>query len=243
MDSRGKFIVIEGPDGTGKKTQTDLLISRFQANGIPHEMFDFPQYESTFFGKLVGRFLKGEFGGLKDVSPYLASLTYAGDRWQAGPSIRETLARGVNVIANRYFLSNVAHQAAKLPKDKREEFIAFLRELEYTVYGIPQEDLNIVLFIPAEISAHLIEQKQKRSYLGDVKKDIHEDDVGYQLEVASIYRDIPGTFRNIVGIDCTKRDGSLMTPEDIHEIVWREVTSRLNLTLPEGNVGMKERRG
>lgn len=230
---RGKFIVIEGADGTGKETQAKLLAKHLLGKGGRLEFFDFPQYETSFFGALVGRFLKGEFGGLKEVSPYLASLTYAGDRWQAGPKIDDILSSGINVISNRYFLSNVAHQSAKLPEDKRREFISFLQELEYGVYKIPKEDLNIVLHIPAEISAHLIEQKQARAYLDGGKKDIHEADVAYQLEVARVYKEIPMMFPNVIGIDCT-RDGRLLPPDEIHELVWQEVEGRI-FRGPEGN--------
>lgn len=241
-NSRGRFIVIEGADGTGKKTQTDRFVSRLTDNNIPYKMFDFPQYESTFFGKLVGRFLTGEFGGLKDVNPYLASLTFAGDRWQAAFEINDILSTGTNVISNRYFLSNVAHQAAKFPPEHRMEFISFLKELEYDVYKIPHEDLNIVLHIPSEMSTHLIEQKQKRAYLGDLKKDIQEDDIDYQLEVSSIYREIPKLFPNVTGIECTKGD-VLMSPDEIHSLIWNEVTNRHILNLPEGNLRGHERLG
>ncbi|QQG41499.1 MAG: thymidylate kinase [Candidatus Woesebacteria bacterium] len=236
---KGSFVVIEGPDGTGKETQAKLLMSRFKERGLPVEFFDFPQYETSFFGKLVGRFLKGEFGGLKEVNPYLASLTYAGDRWQASSKINEMLSGGVNVVSNRYFLSNVAHQSAKLPVEERPKFIQFLQELEYIIYGIPKEDLNIVLHIPAEISAQLIELKKARAYLEGGKKDIHEADVAYQLEVAGIYQDIPNFFPNVVGIDCTK-EGKLMTPEEIHGLVWNEVMESA-FRSPEGNRGGRER--
>lgn len=239
MTERGKFIVIEGADGTGKETQTGLLTSRLKENNIHFEMFDFPQYETSFFGALVGRFLKGEFGGLKDVNPYLASLTFAGDRWQAGPKINQFLTEGVNVISNRYFLSNVAHQAAKLPKENQAEFIAFLRELEYGIYQIPKEDLNIVLHIPSEISAQLIEKKSARSYLEGGKKDIHEADVNYQLEVASLYTELPKILPNVIGIDCTK-DGELMSPETIHNLVWSEVVPKSGI-FKEGQRGGPER--
>jgi dTMP kinase len=240
MMKRGKFLVIEGADGTGKETQSKLLAARFEANNIPYVMFDFPQYETSFFGKLVGRFLKGEFGGLKEVSPYMASLTFAGDRWQAGPKIDHILESGTNVISNRYFLSNVAHQAAKLPRENRNDFINFLKEMEYSVYGIPKEDLNIVLHVPSEISQYLIEQKAQRSYLDGKIKDIHEADIGYQLEVAALYRDIPSLFPNVVGLECARND-KLMDRNEIHELIWGEVSRFLTVASPEGNSKGRER--
>jgi len=240
MKERGKFIVIEGADGTGKETQSRLLTKRLEGMDIPFVMFDFPQYETTFFGKLVGRFLKGDFGGLKEVSPFLASLTFAGDRWQAGPKIRKILEGGTNVISNRYFLSNVAHQAVKLPNETRIEFIDFLKELEYGVYNIPKEDLNIVLHVPCEISQKLILKKAARSYLEGKIKDIQEADVSYQLEAANLYREIPNIFPNVVGIECAMQ-GELLPPDEIHNQIWKEVSNLLVSTSVEGAPKGRER--
>jgi dTMP kinase len=236
---RGSFIVIEGPDGSGKETQTKFLAEKFSERGIPYAVFDFPRYQNSFFGELVGRFLKGEFGGLSDVSPYLASLTYAGDRWQAGPEIRKTLESGTNVISNRYFLSNVAHQTVKLPPEKQDDFIKFLKVLEYEIYQIPKEDLNIILHIPIHICAELIERKKDRAYLDGKKKDIHESDIKYQLAVAELYTRLPSMFPDIRSVTCV-REGVLLPPEEIHLELWKEAGKYITRG-PEGNGARRER--
>ena len=222
----GKFIVIEGADGTGKETQVQLLSREFGLHQIPHVIFDFPQYQKTQFGKLVGRFLTGEFGGNKDVNPYLAMLPFAGDRWQAASLIRQHLEKGEIVLANRYFLSNIAHQSVKLPLEQRDEFVKFAYELEYNVYNIPREDLNIVLSVSPEKSRELIETKRERAYLG-TKKDIQEADFNYQLEVAEVYRTLPDRFSHIVGVDCMK-NGELRQIEDIHAEIFKKVSRFLS---------------
>lgn len=221
---RGKFIVIEGADGTGKETQAKLLYNDLIQEGYRVSMFDFPQYTETFFGALVGRFLKGEFGSLKEVNPYLASLTFAGDRWQAKDRINSLKKEGVNVLSNRYFLSNVAHQSAKLPNDKRKEFEEYLQTLEYGIYGIPKEDVNIILTVPPEISQKLIEEKAARSYLGKVGKDIHEADLEYQKEVSGVYAGLANRYVGVVEIDCSvEGSDKLKTKEEIHKMIKAEV--------------------
>ena len=90
MAARGKFIVIEGIDGSGKRTQIELLVRALEAKGVAVAQIGFPNYEQ-FFGKLVGQFLNGEFGALEDVDPHFSAMLYAGDRLQAAPGIRADL--------------------------------------------------------------------------------------------------------------------------------------------------------
>ncbi len=61
---RGKFIVIEGLDGSGKGVQTNLLIERLRKEGYQVEMADFPQY-GNWSAAFVERYLRGEFGSGK----------------------------------------------------------------------------------------------------------------------------------------------------------------------------------
>ena len=85
----GKLIVITGPDGCGKATQTKFLVEKLKQQNFTAETIDFPQYENNFFGKMVGRYLKGEFGKATEVSPYLASILYAGDRFESKSKIND----------------------------------------------------------------------------------------------------------------------------------------------------------
>src|SRR5271167_2323176 len=109
MSVRGKFIVLEGIDGSGKRTQLELLARTFTERGIPFSQISFPDYEG-FFGKLVAQFLNGEFGALEAVDPHFSALLYAGDRLEAKPLLDAALASGKIVLADRYVGSNLAHQ-------------------------------------------------------------------------------------------------------------------------------------
>src|SRR3989344_9017264 len=133
---KGKLIVFEGIDGSGKSLQLKLLKKYFDLHRIPNKVIDFPRYKQSFHGKTVARYLQGEFGSINDTNPYLVSLAYALDRASAKEEMNKRLAEGKIVLADRYATSNMAHQAAKLPKSKQNDFLNWEYELEYRVNKI-----------------------------------------------------------------------------------------------------------
>ncbi len=225
MTPRGKFIAIEGIDGSGKRTQLDLLARAFESRGLAIARISFPRYES-FFGKLVGRFLNGDFGALKTVDPHFSALLYAGDRFEAKGEMESALASGKVVLADRYIASNMAHQSERVPPEKREEFITWLRRLEYGIYGLPAEDLVIYLRLPASEGQRLVGLKSARAYTSR-QHDIQEADISHLEQTALIF-DRLATEPNWVRIDCMNTaTGVLNSPEEIHREVLKAVESRI----------------
>jgi dTMP kinase len=211
---RGKLIVIDGGDGSGKGTQTELLANYLKTKKIPVKVFDFPRYYTSFHGKMVGRFLAGEFGKLDDINPYLASLAYALDRASAKEEMDEWLGKGGMIICNRYATSSMAHQGARLPKDKRDEFIEWIDELEYKVHRIPREDLVIYLYVPWKVGFELTKKKEKRGYVKGL--DIAEKDMKHRQDAEQSYVSLAKERKNWVTIECMKNN-SLRSKEDIHK--------------------------
>jgi dTMP kinase len=161
--THGKLIAVEGIDGSGKRTQVELLTRALRQRGYAVQQTGFPQYES-WFGKMVGQFLDGQFGDLESVDPRFAALLYAGDRLEAKPALDAALHDGEIVIADRYVASNLAHQGARCPREKRAEFIAWVRHLEYAIYGMPKEHLVIYLRVSPMQSQKMVLQKAARDY-------------------------------------------------------------------------------
>ena len=95
------FIVLEGLDGAGKSTQIRMLRQLFADRGVESEYVHFPRFDSPVYGQLIARFLRGEFGGVNEVDPYLVALLFAGDRAAAGPQIRAWIAEGKAVILDK----------------------------------------------------------------------------------------------------------------------------------------------
>ena len=182
MPARGKFIVLEGIDGSGKRTQLDMLAQAFASREVPFAQISFPRYDG-FFGKLVARYLNGEFGSLEAVDAHFSALLYAGDRLEAKPIIESSLASGKILLADRYVGSNLAHQGARISSEKRAEFLQWLEQLEYQVYALPAEDLVIYLHVPPSIAHRLVGQKTARDYT-KLQRDIQESNVAH-LQAAS----------------------------------------------------------
>jgi len=213
---KGKLIVIEGGDGSGKTTQTKLLISFLKEKKILAKYFDFPQYYQTFHGQTVARYLRGEFGKLNNISPYLASLAYALDRLSAKKMMEDFLKKGGLIIANRYTTSNMAYQGARFyDKNEREKFLQWLYELEYKINKIPKEDLVIYLHVPWQVGLELTAKKGERKYLLG-KKDIHEKDIKFRKKVEKMYLHLAKIKKNWVVINCVEKN-KIISKEDIHK--------------------------
>jgi dTMP kinase len=232
MARRGKLIALEGIDGSGKRTQLDLLARAIDSRGQATLRFSFPRYES-FFGKLVAGYLNAEFGPLDAVDPHLSALLYAGDRMEAKPEIEAALSSGRIVLADRYIGSNLAHQSARVRQEKREEFINWLKHLEYALYALPPEDLVIYLRVPAAEAQRLVGMKSARAYTS-LQRDIQEADIKHLEQTAIIYERL-ATEPNWVRIDCINAaSGALRPPEEIHRAVLQAVETRV---LPQASAG------
>ena len=221
--NKGFLIVITGPDGCGKKTQTELLAKRYKEHDHKVMTIDFPQYGKNFFGKMVGRYLAGEFGDPANFNPYLASILYAGDRFESMEEIAKWLDEGKVVVCDRYVGDNFLHQGGKIKdKEKREEFFVWLEKLEYSVYKARKSNRTFYLDVPLEISLKLLEKKdakERKNYTGG-KKDGHENE-RHLREVREISEELIQRF-HWTKIDCAPK-GIILPKEEIAEIIWRKL--------------------
>lgn len=176
---KGKIIVIEGTDGSGKNTQMKLLSKKFEEKNINYKAISFPCYDKPS-SSLVKMYLDGDFGSdAMEVSPYIASTFFAADRYAAYKTdFGKFYNNGGIIISDRYVSSNMLHQASKIDnKEEKINFLNWLFDLEYNIYKIPKPDKVIFLNMPIEYSSKLLKNRDNRF---DYKKeDIHEKNIEY----------------------------------------------------------------
>ena len=195
MGRKGKFIVIDGPNGSGKGTQTSIIVKLLQKKGYSVEMMDFPQYGNKSAG-LVEEYLNGKYGETTQVGPYKASIFYACDRYDASFKIRQMLQKGEIVVSNRYTASSMAHQAGQIKDLKeRNKFLKWLHDLEFGLFEIPEPDLNIILYNDPITTQEWVDKKGKREYIQNSNRDMHEKDLQHLKDAARGYKYIARKYK------------------------------------------------
>lgn len=212
------FIVLEGLDGAGKSTQIGMLRKLFAERGVASEYVHFPRFDAPVYGELIARFLRGEFGGVDEVNPYLVALLYAGDRAEAAGMIRGWLREGKAVILDRYVWSNVGYQCAKLASgEERDRLARWILDLEFGHNALPRPDVSLFLDVPFSFTERKlsgIREGDDRDYLQG-GRDIHEDALDLQRRVREVYLEAAASDPRLRVVDCSDAAGGMETPEGI----------------------------
>ena len=216
---KGKLIVFEGTDGSGKATQSRLLCQHLTREGIPFKNIDFPRYGQPS-AVMVQEYLNGNLGkNPGDVNAYAASLFFSMDRYasykQDWGGFYEA---GGLIVADRYTTSNAVHQASKLPEGERQEYLDWLFGLEYGRLGLPEPDLVLYLDMPTEITERMMRGREQAT---GTHADIHEQDLDY-LRLCRETASQAAEFYGWTKISCV-RGGKLRSIEEIHEELYRYI--------------------
>lgn len=217
------LIALDGLDGSGKETQTKLLLQSLEEMGVPYRYLSFPTYDDEM-SAAVKMYLSGRFGeDPAAVNGYAASSFFAVDRvcsylldW------KKDYDAGTLIVANRYTTANAVHQLSKLPPEEADGFLNWLFDFEFGKLGLPAPDLVLYLCLPPEVSRELI---RYRTDTTGRATDIHEKS---KTHLEQSYRAALYSSEKLgwTRIDCVK-DGALRTREDIHAEVRKHVEALL----------------
>ena len=222
---KGKLIVIEGTDCSGKETQTKILIEKLKKENVPVETFSFPNYDSPT-GKIIGGPYLGKSyickGWFKEtapnVNPKVSSLYYAADRLYNIDIIKNYINKGINIILDRYIYSNMAHQGGKISnKLERYQMYEWLEQLEFNLLELPEPEIKIFLHMPYECSKKLKENRTE-------SLDQHEKDKKHLESAEKSYIEISQKY-NFYTIECSK-DNKIKTIEDINDELYKYIIDK-----------------
>jgi dTMP kinase len=217
-----KLLVVEGLDGAGKSTQIRLLNEFFSKKGQNCEYLHFPRTDAPYFGELIARFLRGEFGALNDVDPWLVAMLYAGDRKDAAELITNWMKDGKIVLLDRYTYSNIAYQCAKIDNPREQDkLMKWIFDLEFRHFRIPVPDLNIFLDVPFSFTEKKLSSSRSgrdRNYLNGTQ-DIHEESLAFQKRVRDIYIRVASSDENLSVINCSDSSGNILPEEAIFKYI------------------------
>jgi len=225
---RGKLIVIEGTDCSGKETQSNMLKEKLKKEEIKEEKSSFPRYD-TPTGFIIGSCILGKphLGecifkeGTTSIPSKVASLYYAADRLYNIEEINKMLDSGINVILDRYVESSMGHQAGKLKtKEEKLEMMEWIEKLEFDLLGLPKPDMVLFLYMPYQYAVELRNNRKEAP-------DGAEQDVEHLKNAEETYLLMAEKYKyNIV--NCVSNE-KVRKIEEINEDVYSLVKNNLEM--------------
>lgn len=215
---KGKIIVIEGTDGSGKQLQSNLLYQKLMQEGKDVVLQSFPNYESQSSGP-VKLYLSGELSKVADeITAYQASSLYAVDRFCTMKSLQKFYEDGGIIILDRYTTSNMVHQACKIENfEEREKFLNWLNNFEFNILKLPKPDKVIFLDVTPNVSKKLRDSR-KINKNGE-KRDIHEEDKNHIIKAYNAGKWVAEKYGWEI-IKCVDEQENLKSIENIQELVF-----------------------
>lgn len=225
--NKGFLITIEGVDAVGKFTQTKKLKEYLEQKGKKVKTYSFPNYESLI-GKIIAKYLKGEYGDINSVPKELICIAYSANRVHIQNELKQLLDDGYIIICDRYSHSNL-FSAAKLPKDQWDDFINWTLEMEYKELNALIPDHTFYLYVDTYTTLKRIEERGKRAYQ-DEKEDIHENNPTLLTNTSEcyLYYGEKQSEDKWTSINQMKNDKQLL-PEEVSEIIINKVEQLMQI--------------
>lgn len=222
---KGKFIVIEGTDGSGKKTQARILCEKLNEAGINCIVQSFPNYDSPACTP-VKMYLNGEFGDIGCLDAYQANSLYAVDRLCTMMGLKDHIENGGSIVFDRYVESTMLHQAALIEnQEERDKFLDYVNDFEFGKLKLPKPDLVIFLDVPVEVSKKLADSRGE--YKSGNKKDILEQDISHLTKAYNSGKYVANKY-GWTQISCLNESGNLKSIEEISNNIFEVVKKLFN---------------
>ena len=211
----GKFIVIEGIDGSGKSTQVELLKNKLPEFHFTREASDGP------IGTLLRRlFLTGE----RQCDERVINMLYVADRLDhitnKTDGILKSIISGCNVICDRYYLSSMAYNSYMMEtNEKMYKMINQTISMNAVNMSSLRPDLTIYIDTPPEVACQRINIRNEDKAIYETPEKLEKIYQSYKMSIAILLKDYK---ENIVIVDGSK------SPEEIHNEIYGIIQKLLN---------------
>ena len=214
MATEGRLLVVEGLDGSGKRTLTAELVRIGRARGQRIASIAFPRYGESVTADLVRDALYGRAGDLSD-SVYGCAVLFGLDRAAAGPHLHQLLNTHDIVLVDRYVSSNAAYGSARLGGPDRDAgFPGWIRDLEIGRLGVQLPDAQILLAPPLELAAR--RARDRAAADPDRPLDRFEADADLQRRTGAMYEQLADAgYLSSWRVLRPGPDGQLSIPADL----------------------------
>ena len=216
-----KYIVIEGIDGSGKETQTNLLFKYLESQNKKVLKQSFPNYKSQSSAP-VKMYLDGELSNkANEIDAYQSSVLFATDRFCTMKKLNNEIENNSFVIFDRYVSSNMIHQGGKINnKNELDKFLNWLNDFEFNILKIPKPDKIIFLNVTPEISINLM--KKRNELKSGTKNDIQENDINHLVNAYNTGIYIAKKFNWDI-INCFDDNGNLKNVQEIQNEIQDKI--------------------
>lgn len=219
---KGWLVVLEGIDGSGKRTQCDLLMKSLEELGFRSKIYSFPNYNMSLVGPVIRMMLSGDFGDASKFDPRFVAPLFALDRLESRDEILRNLSDGWVVICDRYSYSNIAHQLIRTSHAGQASLREWIERLEFDLLKLPRADITILLDVDSQLAAARRSERSLQS-MQSRPLDDYERDVEGIASAREIYLQLANDLSwNVVSVS------GEMSVCHVHSEVARIIFSKIN---------------
>lgn len=213
----GSCFVVDGGDGAGKETQSQLLKAKLSENRNVHQIA-FPNY-GGFCGSALRDVLFQRSGPTVKLHPLSLSFMFTMNRLSKRSELNWAKRLGCAMLLDRYYTSNFGYQASKVPISERERLLQYLDDVEVVFLQLPRPLMVLYLDISPQHAMTAMLNDVKRPLLdANELANIHDKE-----KIRDVFKHCCCSHQNWHLIDSCREDGTRHSADVVHGMIYTKV--------------------